>query len=846
MKGKRLKSLGGTVLIMVLTVMLVLIIMLMATLTVVSTASQRIYTKYEENQAYYTARSALDVFTGSMLADSAYIAYEDGTAQRKFGYTDDSTGTPTTTYAPLKQGEALQLDLYKIRSQNEDGIDLGYIENPVKGDGTFTTGTPEDENFSLSDTDTFTKNGTTYKGLEYIEYDVKLPELDDGSTKYGKMVDKDLNDEDGDNDKTDQIAKIKVEVLDRRYATDPSYTRDVFERVAAYDTASPWYSTNEAAAYRSKHPSQPTDPTYADLVAAIENGPRNKDYMKIKITSTVKMMGVDGVAIVIFETTEKDAPAGNRAITTTGTIADGSGAQINTAGGAATMDIGVTKVGDGNSMMGTLYTLGQFQWTSSTILKMNKGDSVVAMGGISASPNGTVITSSGDNSVMFLGGSSALSTNSAANIGDNSHKIPIIGDEIAAGPINVYGDMYVRKVIYTDTNNGKWNLNSGNLYVQDVVIPDSSFFHTAPTVDGDGNPVNGKINLGAMLSSGSVQLCTGYNVYLSSDPSTPLDLSLYDPIEGATTTSVDPFDINHFTAVKNEGKIYRQYTLPFQVDGQNTIEIPSAQAYFAEYFKDGAFHETTGDLKNYTDQSNDDPADPANAYSVIYSDAAGGNKDMWLLTAADMLEDYLELTAVADGSPARTITSMIDDAEISNVESFPQNGTITLDSGDKFYVLDSSSYSGKVTVSGSNGRLILLLPEGNSVNFSNFLLVTDNIDETSTSIKNGTTKAPKVDIYGGTGSKIGTDNNCLFTAYFIMPTGDIDQLKMGKQGISYDDGNGNPSTIGQVAIVGSVICKNFKTSSGNSSGIAYLDKNSGAESPGEPHLSVKASQYTRN
>lgn len=838
MKGKRLRSLSGTVLIMILTVMLVLIIMLMATLTVVTTASQRIYTKYEENQAYYTARSALDVFTSSMLSDSAYFAYNDSGAKRSFNYTDDAG---TTQSSDMKQGLALQLDLYKIRSQNEDGIDLGAVENPVKGDGTFAASSSEDENFSLSDTDTCVMGGVTCNGLEYIEYDVMLPELDDGSTKYGKMVDKDINDEDGDGAKNDQIAKIRVEVLDRRLATDPSYTRDVFERVAAHDTASPWYSTSEASAYRAKNPSQPSDPTYAALVAAVQNGPRSKDYMKIKITSTIKMMGVDGVAVVIFETTEKDAPAGNRAITTTGTLSGGGGAMVRTAGGAATMDLSITKVGDGNNMMGTLYTLGQFEWTSSSTLKLNKGDSIVAMGGIAPSSNPTTITSSADGSVMFLGGSSILGTSSQARIGDSNHDIPLIGDEITCGELNIYGSMYVRKAIYTDSNNKKWNLNGGDLYVQDIVIPDSSFFHTAPTVDGDGNPVKGKLKLGELVSSGTVQLCTGYNIYLSSDTSTPVNLSLYD-IEGASVSTVAPFDINTFTAVKNEEKIYRQYTLPFQVDGQNTIEIPSAQSYFAEYFKDDAFHPTTGDLKNYTDQGNNDPADPANAYATIYADA---NKDMWLLTAADMLEDYLELTAVADGSPARTITSMISDAEITNIESFPQNGNITLDSGDKFYVLDAGNYSGKVTVSGSNGRLILLLPENTTAQFNNFLLVTDDVNESLSSIKNGTTKAPKVDIYGGTNSKIGTDNNCLFTAYFIMPTGEIDEFKMGKQPITYDDGNGNSVPIQQIAIVGSVICKNFKCLN-NATGIAYLDKNSGAESPGEPHLSVKASQYTRS
>ena len=623
-----------------------------------------------------------------------------------------------------------------------------------------------------------------------------------------------------------QIAKIKVEVLDRVYATEPSYTSEQLQK----------YFDPAVSAAAKTAAGCPADD--AALMSAIASGSRSKDYMKLKITSTVTVWGIEGVAVVIVETNEKNAPAGNRAITTTGTIADGSGAQIRTAGGAATMDIGVTKVGDGNSMMGTLYTLGQFQWTSSTNLTLNKGDSVVAMGGVAASSNGTIITSTGDNSVMFLGGSSVLSTNSPAQIGSNTHKIPLIADEVTIGGLNIYGDMYVKKATYTDNNDRKWNLNGGKLYVQEIVIPKNNFFHTAPA---DGN--KGDIKLGSLVSSGTVNLCSGYKIYFSDDLSTPVNLANYN-ITGASITGENAFNINSFDAKKHsDGKIYREYTLPFQVDGKNTIEIPTAQAYFAEYFKENAFHETTGDLKNHSQQTNANPADPVNAYTTIYSDS---NKDQWLLTAADMLEDYLKLAEPAAGQPARTITSMISKNEVTNVLSFPQSGTINLDGGDKFYVLDSSSYSGKVTVSGTSGRLILLLPENTSVNFNNFMLVTDNVNETTGTIKNGTTKAPKVDIYGGTGSKIGTDNNCLFTAYFIMPTGDIDKLKMGKQAITYNDGSGNTTSISQVAIVGSVICKNFNTSSGNSSGIAYLDKNSGDQTPGEPHLTVQSSQYVRS
>lgn len=155
MKSKRLKSFGGTVLIMVLTVMLVLIIMLMATLTVVSTASQRIYTKYEEQQAYYTARSALDVFT-RMLNDGTYEI--------------DSAHTT--------QGYKIQESLYDIIAQSDP-----HCTDPAKNSNPYASGAMASQ--------------------QYIEYTVSLPSMSDGSgtVRYGKL--------------DDGTSKIKVEVLDR-------------------------------------------------------------------------------------------------------------------------------------------------------------------------------------------------------------------------------------------------------------------------------------------------------------------------------------------------------------------------------------------------------------------------------------------------------------------------------------------------------------------------------------------------------------------------------------------------------------------------------------------------------
>lgn len=56
----------GVVLFTVVAIMLFLLIMIMSTLSVVSSAQKRTYTKFKENQAYFTARSGLETVTTSL------------------------------------------------------------------------------------------------------------------------------------------------------------------------------------------------------------------------------------------------------------------------------------------------------------------------------------------------------------------------------------------------------------------------------------------------------------------------------------------------------------------------------------------------------------------------------------------------------------------------------------------------------------------------------------------------------------------------------------------------------------------------------------------------------------
>ena len=101
----------GAVLIMVLTVMFVLIFLLAGAVAVVYSSNRRVMVQYEESQAYYSARSVLDVYHDMILAS-------DDTSKVTGNYYElDKTTyevTPSTTYPNISSGRALELDLYRV------------------------------------------------------------------------------------------------------------------------------------------------------------------------------------------------------------------------------------------------------------------------------------------------------------------------------------------------------------------------------------------------------------------------------------------------------------------------------------------------------------------------------------------------------------------------------------------------------------------------------------------------------------------------------------------------------------------------------------------------------------
>lgn len=634
-KNKQRQSLHGAVLIMVITVMVVLIIMLMATLTVVTTAGQRIYTKFEENQAYYTARSALDVFTQNMLDDNGYYAY-DGSNVRTYSYTgEDSSGNPKimtgSDAAEMKQGLALQGELYKIRSQGETtkkvalemtesdaslgfndsnaAAALGFVENMYEtganGNIFGTVGgvsCPENQFFTVSD-DAINDDDDTAKQYDYIEYQVQLPTTSDGSDYYGLMVDTDKKDIDGDGDKTEQLATIKVEVLDRMYHTSPQYTRENAIKVIKNGT------NDEKEA----------------LKTAIKNGDRSKDFFKLKITSTVTFMDTEGTAVLIYDSTERPTVNSSKAITSVNDVSEGSG--LFALGGASSL-AGNISVDEGSIVYDSFFLKGNLNIIDSGEgMHMFKDTVHTVLGNFNVS--NTYPTFDEEGSVFYVNGTTTFTV--AGDFGDVGKSTNLISNAIRletnAKQMNFYGNMYCDTFYLEKADIAQAPNVSGDIFANyvdltqyfDTVYPtdkvvkisdDTSSCNITSILsklsvskgfiinvdDGAGNVVRTKFSWDGTLNFTNETTGT---VYMIDPDSQPLPAFSYSPTNNVEISYNNPLHYNFKDTMK-------EFTLPANLAGKSTkkVNIPTVQSLYGEIFKEDAFVNNTPDTGTNGDLDN--------------------------------------------------------------------------------------------------------------------------------------------------------------------------------------------------------------------------------------------------
>lgn len=859
------KSLKGVVLIMVVTVMFVLIIMLMATLSVVSTAQNRYYTKYEENQAYYTARSALDVFTNNMLADSNYISVDNSGSVRKFFYTDD---TGATKSVDMSQGLALELELYKIKSQSvyngNDYSDKVWANIPYNS---VFTASAEKDNYTLDSSP-----------VESITYTVTFPEMSgtnqaNASRNYGRFVDKDST-------TGEQIANIKIEVLERIYnmgGAGATYTEDDL-----------------------LHMGDAGRPTQSDVEAAILAGSRNKDYMLIKVTSTVEYMGITGTAIVYYQTTEPEVIISGNAMTSFGGIDLNN---MTIIGGASTADDTAPK--NVGSVYGGIFANKDYHSANGgTAIPLTKNEvifigdefswensSAVKSYGVSASDDrseyplvyvmGTVgktadSVGSGTSSNFSWGGGRSGTPTDAVDIvahgfGDVTNDVDINGNIYCIGDfdtrtstnVNFYngGAAFIKGDLYVD------NIRTGTYYVDgNVILPDSSADGTARMWLDTYSPGTVK------LPSGVTIMTTGKFLTTEGDD------FIYDSMGGTIAISATGCGMTVQTGVWNALDLDAT-----ELASENDVEI--------------ALPKLSGtQLVKTTPETYEIPTYLSEYASYLHRDAGGafsvdGNGNYYPMTAAEYAgtsaadrligsytaQDFDYLTA----APSAIVISRKGNG-VTDIGG-TQSSTPTINcaaTGD--YYLETSTWGYDIsqgyknfTISGGGTVNIYLKPgyykgeivvaDDTTVNFYapvgtyywDMKVYNDSLKNklnTSTPVMFGDTANPEAspkinyyfdgDVTTAASCVIETSQYTQIIGYVYAPYSKIHVNTPPDKIFSWDYNDGAATGSTQFLVIGSLVAGEIDMGS-NNIGVAYIDPDTDSYTPGKPMFKWQAKYYDR-
>lgn len=819
---KRRQSLGGAVLIMVLTVMFILMILLMAALTTVSTANQRIFTKFEESQAYYTARSALDVFTQNMMADANYIS----TINYKYTKADGSSDT-----VKMKQGLGLQMDLYMLKAQDGyHNIKQSELESFVNSTSDAELKKEEYKKWFGTDSTKVQNNGkattdSDYK--EYVEYEVELPQLANSGSQYGKL-----------SDRVSGVskAKIKVEVLDRTYdigsyAMAASYANDVDK---FFETA----TANEKA-------------------EAIINGNRKKDRLRVKITATTTYDGVEGTAVLIVDSNEPPANNSSNAVTTFG---GGGTDDMNILGGASM--VGNVNWGNQGVVYGDVFAEGNFEIASTgpRIRILSEGESFFVGGDFKPSSSNFQVT--GDPSItdknkrpfMYVGGKIISGNMSTSNF--QNADIITNGIEITGNYLDVNGcDFYCKGTFdMRGANSVKSTASGGNIYIDgDIIVRDSS--DGQPFTVNKGDPadpstwqiklavpnatvyqINGKIkdiNGNDLLAQGA-SIDTAPTAMTSSITLPSKDDILSKTIAGRTDTSLNESGITVTlpTGVKKVIKTHvNNYDTYYQKDADDKLILVSGNPV-PKTSQVRANISTMGDKTKLFTSADTGISTDINTLLVNYNETIGGENFQRTL----------------DTSSA-TVQCVLKESSFRNGIHIKGGGTVEM--------LVSGSYSNdtKILVDDDTTLKIVGDTSSSDISFAKFKLYSETVlnaigsdNPINVGNKGGCgIKVPKIYIYTTGSGTFHAQNDTFIVGYYYGPDS---KLSFGNGGISSKyNYNGtaasdyNNSNKIKIAVIGSVLSREIELP--NSTGVAYINPDLDDNVPGDPIHQWQSYQYIR-
>lgn len=811
---KRRRSLSGAVLVMILTVMFVLIILLTATLTTVTTANQRIYTKFEENQAYYTARSALDVFTQNMLADANYIAQDSGNRQYKHG--DSET-------ADMKQGLGIQLDLYSITAQSGYNIkqsDLTAYGNVVHNNAAIPSEEKKDEYIYYFGVE---PSGTA---INDMTYEVIFPTVSNGSNAYGKLSDS-------------SKATIKVEVLDRKYNIG-TYTdgagssvtvpeadiADFFAKTGSYNTVSD-----------------------AMIAEAVANGNRKKDTMRVQITATTEYDGVEGIAVLLLDSNEPPVNNSSRAITAFGTAKNTNHAYIV---GGLSMGEDPTNPGadvawrNGGAVYGTVYNEAGINFSASgSQIFLTESEYLIVGGDYVSSQDAQIeanVSNLGKDERPFIYITKQLKvTNSFTKVGgtSNNQKIDIVTHGIdytgnnftvngdvysdgscsfvsSAGVPDIKGDLYVKGNLTVGGNVGHFDTNDGKVHIK---------FGTTTNVYVSGNIVCDSINYGVT--------------------DVVMDQGTINTFSNPTTQMVLPTD-NDIKSKKPDGTFNTTGDLEIEVKLPNAVKkkIESHKKNYDDYYAidaDGNYVDTDSDGKIPDPKTAEEMAGGVNFTDSSFT--AGVPSLSTSQTTIDTTSDPVKWVITGANHTGHKYGNMGSPLRITG------GGTVELILKNGF----GNTFAGCIVADDDTTVKIYGGEQSYTYGLDNFTVWTQT---TYDAYRNGTLlnvgsqsghgiKVPKIYYYFSNGSTIELKNGQNFlTGYFFAPYSLINPSAGSNMTFTNLKYNGATVPSGwKYTVLGSVLCKDFDFQ--NDHGIIYINPNLDDDTPGDPIHQWQSYQYIR-
>lgn len=424
-------KLKGAVLLMVLAVMTVLIIMLAGAMAIASTATNRANTNYEESQAYYTARSGVDVLTQTIMGDSKYKS-------------DGSGGLTAIASGSSDKSQALELEeaIAGVLETNGAGKPVYNVSKSLKAWDSIND--PQATQLQAA----YPSSWRNIINNSYMEFDVSDISWVDGTS--GMMA-----------DPGDGKVKVKIQLLKLIYD----------------DGSGAGINRNAISAAQS-----------ADLSGGSSSTYYIKD-MWVLMECTATYNGISATVSKVITPVEKEK-ATNVGFTSVGSA--GLNNNVDVLGGTVTG--GNFNWGNEGVTAGSIFINGNVDINSQKKLSFKTGESMVVNGNFKAQ-NNTIITANktagkpaNEDPFIFVRNTLKLENNLELNTSNTSNDFKVIvgnleqsGDQMKTIKGNLYIDNYL------NINGGLQNAGGKQLTDGDLFISDRSSVTAAVTTSYNEN-----------------------------------------------------------------------------------------------------------------------------------------------------------------------------------------------------------------------------------------------------------------------------------------------------------------------------------------------------------------------